>query len=232
MTRRFQRLPAALLALLVQAFIIAALVQTQGQRWTEGDHAPGLIFIQPIHLSQPDQMPAAASRKPDPRVRMPPAGIAAAQHETSAAEDQQSLPPQTEATSAITVPSTDWRSAMADAARHVVEQDAARTTHGVPLDSRPQVLEMPARIADDAPTPEDLATLQNRFGSGSVCGHTELALAEHFDPWAQHRPMVSGTCGGKGRRAASAVNLDVTKPGYLRQPLPVPPAPPQKSAAH
>lgn len=210
---RLARSAAAALALLVQVGGLALLLVEREGREAPAD-TPIRIRLLPLAPSRPmpDPLPPpqVQPRAAPPRSTAPPA--APATRPTPAPESP---------ARGITLAPADWYAELEAAARRRVEQDARLAKEGQPLDSKPQVLELPEQAVPDERITllpnGDLQTHTRTRTGDIVCTHSPPALDEAFSVWAKHRPPK---CTFKGRPAPSVGESmeEAVKPGYLRRP--------------
>lgn len=202
---------ALLLALLVQAGGIAALLL----EWPRDDLPAEQIVIRVLPLTPRRENPPPAqakTRAPAPRTALPAPDV-----DTTislAPHLAHELAP--DAARASTGPAPDWHGDAAALARELVEREARRAESTQPLDSRPQVLPLPAeKESRDGVTQLDNGDLLVRSGN-VVCLHSRPALAEHFDDFSRHRPPRCRRI-GDGQPSPLEAMEEKLKPGYLRQ---------------
>ncbi len=206
------RTVAALLALLVQALIVAFVGLSRRSDRADASSPLDLIFIQAINLPQAEQKPAREN------------GDTGRPRNPAVARLKPPEPPQpSTAPTAITVPPlappVDWQAALEDSARRIVQQGADREKYGEPLDSKPRVLAMPSP-GKGVLTPGTITQLPNgevmvQLEDGWYCIYSPVPLSEKFDVWARNRPPK---CTKKNDK--DPFTLDEVKPNYLRKPLP------------
>ena len=221
-----QRVAAALLALLIQAIALLLFRASRQPGVPEPQSGPP-VFLQAIQVPEP--APGRAPDEPDKRRRT---------------VDRSTVPPAIEpvviappaASTAITLPQADFRGPLADAAKHAADQAAAHAAQGDPLHSSPDVLKLPARPTrghePGVPTVRGKEVVTVEFDDGWICTYTRqpVLLSQTFEPWSQQRP-ASCTHKGDGAESAPLLDVEALKPGYLRQPLPLPKEPKGPPAA-
>lgn len=106
-------------------------------------------------------------------------------------------------------------------ARRRVEEEERLARDGQPLDSKPQVMEIPEREAPyerSVILPNGDLQTRSRTSRGEIlCTHSRPAMDEMFSPWAKNRPAK---CTFR-ERPDTAITEDLEqalKPRYLRQP--------------
>jgi hypothetical protein len=220
-----ERTTAALLALLVQVIVIAFFAISRRSGETHQAEAAGLIFIQSIHLPESGQRPTEDNNRANSARKPASAARARRGEPTQPAETNTAITLPTTVTPSVAAPPFDWRTAMKEAAQHIVQQNAERELHGEPLDSRPLALEMPARPTQGRLPPGTVLRLDNgdvllQLDDGFYCIYSQPPLSVHFDQWSKAIPP---RCSKKN--TAEHISFDAIKPSHLRQPLPLPKAP-------
>jgi hypothetical protein len=218
-----QRTAAILLAMLVQGALIAPYILQRRQKPAHATDAPAMVFIMPVRTSDVAAPPPRSNRRVANAAVPPPVSV-------DRGAVPESLTPQ-----AITLPQAesprvtsriDWYSAMENVAQDVTMKEAELEERGHPLDSKPEVLQLPRAQAVAPPV------VAERLGNGDLvtrhrvtdrltvtCVHRQIPLSQHFEALARSGPPLCRMGGG-----SNVVDLNGAKPGYLKKPLPKPPA--------
>ncbi|MEO8313485.1 MAG: hypothetical protein ABI645_01710 [Pseudomonadota bacterium] len=204
-----QRAAACLLALLAQAGLIALFMQSRVLRVAQEDESKRLIFVLPF---QEQKLPPPPS--PPDRPAITPTALSISDEVVTL---EQPAPSPLSAAPQAAPPRIDWYGQMEAAARITAERLYERDLHGMPLDSKPKVLDMPERPqrpGDEERYPGAVLTWLNE--------HCYVML----DP-AGSGPKPIKVCKEPtlAQRRAAAHKKELEKamvPGYIRRPVPKP----------
>jgi hypothetical protein len=218
-----QRTAAILLAMLVQGALIAPYILQRRQKPAQAPNVPAMMFIMPVRTSDVATPPPRSNGRVANATVPPPVSL----HRGALPEPRAALAitlPQAE--SPRVEPHIDWFNAMENVARDVTMEEAEQEERGLLLDSKPEVLQLPRAQAGVPPV------VAERLGNGDLvtrhrvtdrltvtCVHRQIPLSQHFEALARSGPPLCRMSGG-----SNAMDLNGAKPGYLKKPLPKPPA--------
>jgi hypothetical protein len=213
--RTFERLAAAVVALLIQIAAVAFLTIVEKRETPISEPGHELAYIQAIQL--PALTAHSSTRGSTPSAHVPNSEAKGSTQNISRQADDTVAP----SLLPLDAPAVDWERSMRDFVRQFVDDQAVLEKHGPTLNSKPQALVLP----DTSKQPHRAGDTEHREGGVVITWLNELCY-HAADPLVATKVVCKVRSMSERRSEELAEALEkAVKPKYLSRPLPRPKSP-------